>query len=142
MANYYSGDTNPFALFDRYGAPRKSFYAMQAFRRLLDTPQRVEAAGWRAGETAACAGTCRDGTRVTILVSHLDNTDDILSLNVAHLPWTTSTVWTVSCVDATHNLEPISTGEHPAGSLTLPCPLPAPGLLLVELRPSPPASQR
>ncbi len=56
VANYYSGDVNPFGLFNRYGVPRKTYYAMDAFRRLLTTPRRVHASGWQAGRTAVCAG--------------------------------------------------------------------------------------
>ncbi|MHB8969381.1 MAG: GH39 family glycosyl hydrolase [Pirellulaceae bacterium] len=113
VANYYSGDTNPFALFDRYGAPRKTYYAMQAFRRLLDAPLRVEATGWTASETAACAGLSQDSTRMTILVSRLSGTDNDLSLDVSHLPWTTASAWTVCCVDASHNLDQVSAGSIP-----------------------------
>ncbi len=40
-ANFYSTDNQPFGLFTLHGAPKKTFHAFRAFRRLLETPRRV-----------------------------------------------------------------------------------------------------
>jgi hypothetical protein len=41
IANFYTGDSSPFGLFSRHGVPKKTFYAMKAFRKLLDTQRRI-----------------------------------------------------------------------------------------------------
>ncbi len=71
VANYYSGDTNLFGLFDRYGAPRKTYYAMKAFKMLLDTPNRLMVSGSLPESFTVCAGANEDTSLITILLSNL-----------------------------------------------------------------------
>ncbi len=136
VANYYSGDTNAFGLFSHAGAPRTTYYAMKAFRQLLDTPQRVQTTGWRAGSTAACAGINQQRDRVSILLSNFRCDDPEFHLQVDQLPWSGSTTWRLLQVDAQHNLQQVASGVAAAPQLTLPCRAAAPSLLLVQLQPS------
>ncbi len=136
VANYYSGDVNPFGLFNRYGVPRKTYYAMDAFRRLLATPRRVQASGWRAGRTAVCAGIDTKGDRAGVLISNLRGEESSFSLEISHLPWSGPTAWTTLVVDAERNLEPLATGIHVTGEVHLRQVLPAPGILLFQPRPA------
>ena len=86
VTNYYCGDTNWWGLFDRYGVPRKTFYAMRAFRMLLDTPVRVQAS---TSDTnlSVCAGLNQDRTMATIIGAHLHKGDEKVKLQASNLPW-------------------------------------------------------
>jgi hypothetical protein len=57
VANYYTGDTSWWGLFDPYGVPRKPFYAFKAFASLLETPNRVRCdIDGAEDQVLACAG--------------------------------------------------------------------------------------
>jgi len=129
-------DIDPFGLFNRYGVPRKNYYAMDAFQSLLATPQRVQASGWQAGRTAACAGIDSEGRRAGVLISNLHNEESSFVLEIDHLPWNESTVWTAYALDAERNLERVASGVHAAGQVRLSQALSAPGVLLIQLRPA------
>ncbi len=90
IANYYSGDTFWFGLFDTYGRPRKPFWAFRRFRDLLDTPCRVALAGLPAGVTA-CAGLAEDGRSAAVMVAQHGTATHDLALDLAGLPWSGST---------------------------------------------------
>lgn len=133
---YYNGDINPFGLFNRYGVPRKNYCAMDAFQRLLATPQRVQASGWQAGRTAACAGMDAEGRQAGVLISNLRSEESSFVLEIDHLPWNEPTAWTAYLLDAERNLERVASGVHAAGQVRLQQALPAPGVLLIQLRPA------
>jgi hypothetical protein len=137
VANYYSGDTNAWALFNRYGVPRKTYYAILAFQRLLTTPSRLHTNGWEPGQSAACAGIDPDGRRLHVLISNLRSPESEFHLQIHHPPWNGPTAWTTWTVDAQSNLDQHATGTHAAGDIQLQQPLPAPGILLVALQPAP-----
>lgn len=134
VANYYAGDTNPFGLFDRYGAPKKTFYAMKAFRMLLDTPVRVKASAGRPGESAVCAGMNKDNTELTILAGSFRAEDNELRLRIEHLPWRGETVREVLRLDSEHDL--VSIRSEVLGSDEPDCtePCEAPCVLVIKLR--------
>ncbi len=136
VANYYNGDINPFGLFNRHGVPRKSYYALEAFQRLLATPQRVAAEGGQAGRTAICAGTDAERRSVTLLLSNLRGEQSRFSLVIENTPWSGPTAWTARVLDADHNLDELASGIHAAGNVQLKHRLPAPGVLLLQLRPA------
>jgi xylan 1,4-beta-xylosidase len=69
-ANYFSGDTGEFGLFDRYGGPKKTFYAMKAFRMLLGTPRRLKEHGQVPNGITVAAGATETGKEVRILLSN------------------------------------------------------------------------
>ena len=138
VANFYRGDTGGFGLFNEHGTPKKVFYAMKAFRALLDTPRRVEARGSVAGRLAVVAGVNAAGTEVTVLVSRYRSDDEPLDLAVEHLPWDGPTLCEVFLLDASRNLERVSSETRPAKAFRLSHPLPAPSVLLLKLsRPAP-----
>lgn len=135
VANYYSGDVNPFALFNRYGAPHKTYFAMLAFRRLLDTPLRLEARGWQAGETSVCAGINQDKNQVGLLLSYMHPQKTPCSIEIVNLPWSGPTAWSISCVDERHNLEWVDSGICHTNALQWDRTFSAPTVLLVECKP-------
>lgn len=133
-ANYYSGDTNQFGLFDRYGAPKKTFYAFRAFARLLETPLRLQASAVADGHVAVCAGVDREGTLVQILVANFDAADPQVSVQVSGLPWEGPTEAQVFALDADRDLEAVRSEIFSAGDLRLQEPLAAPTVLLIQCR--------
>jgi hypothetical protein len=69
-ANYFSGDTGEFGLFDRYGGPKKTFFAMKAFRMLLDTPKRLRISCQVPDGITVAAGAAESGNEIRILLSN------------------------------------------------------------------------
>jgi len=147
VANFYSGDTNQFGLFNRYGAPKKTFYAMKAFVALLDTPVRVKASGskpagaWagKPGDMAVCAGINQAGTEAAILVGNFRCEEKDLQLSIEHLPWRGDVQWEIFRIDSSHDLECVRSGsvaveaQGLAGEIRLTESLEAPCVLLVRL---------
>lgn len=132
-ANYYSGDTNQFGLFDRYGTPKKTFYAFKAFARLLETPLRLHASAAAEGKVSVCAGLNREETRLQILVANFDAADPQMDVQVRHVPWQGATRLDIFRLDEDLNLELIESGVLAAGDLQLQKTLAAPAVLLIEL---------
>ena len=133
-ANYYTGDTNPFGLFNRYGVPRKTFYAVRAFRLLLETPVRLAAAPAPSSAWAGCAGTNRSRTKLTILLSNFRCKDKAWCLQVEKLPWSAPTRWEVLRLDAGRDLAQTAQGTaEPGRGFTRKGTWEAPCVLLVRL---------
>ncbi|MBN2271671.1 MAG: hypothetical protein JXN61_13715 [Sedimentisphaerales bacterium] len=105
VANYYAGDTNWFGLFGRFGEPRKNFYAVKAFRMLLDTPIGVKVSGNRPGESAVCAGINRDETELTVLVSNFRCSEKEYRFGIDHFVKQGKVAWEILRVDSGYNLE-------------------------------------
>ena len=103
-ANYYTGEIQGFGLFDFHGVPKKTFYAMKAFRGLLDTPLRLAAQGGQPDRLAICAGTNPDRSAVGILISSFQSGDTTVELRLKGLPWRGPTVCETCVVDALQNL--------------------------------------
>ena len=69
MANFYWGREGWWGLFDQFGRPRPNHAGMLAFRRMLDTPCRVQA----SGPIPILAGKDAAGTRRQVLVVNFDS---------------------------------------------------------------------
>ena len=68
VANFYSGDTKGFGLFNPHGVPKKTFHAFRAFTMLLETPERVEVTDGDAEGLTAYAGINREKGTATLIV--------------------------------------------------------------------------
>jgi xylan 1,4-beta-xylosidase len=125
VGNYYSGETSAFGLFDRVAVPKKTYYAMRAFRMLLDTPNRVRAQGWDSEQGTILAGSNADGSQWTVLVSCHRSREAELKLTIAGLA-KAAYHWQFFLLDAQNNLEPVRAGDLAedgviAGRLNGPC---------------------
>lgn len=136
VANYYAGDTNWFGLFGRFGEPRKNFYAVKAFKMLLDTPIRVKVSGNRPGELAVCAGVNRDATELTVLVSNFRCTDKEYRFSIRHFLGESKVRWEMFRVDSDHNLSPTRSGLADAKSLDVNEIIDAPCIVVLRIRKS------
>jgi hypothetical protein len=134
-ANYYSADAQGMGLFNGYGVPRKSFYALKAFKALTDTPLRVALRGELPAGTAACAGMNRGRSEVTVLLSKYRGPDGTVTVRPSNLPWKGATHYEVSLVGGQQDLAAVQSGRCAAGgSLTQDLRMPA--VCLVKLRPA------
>ena len=134
-AQLFSGDSSPFGLFTQHGEPKKTYYAMLAFRQLLETPQRVATSGTIAGEVNAMAGMNSDKSELTLLVSNYKARHERFSIELKSLPWRGQTQVQCSQLNAHLNLEPITpptmSDDH---KLTL--ALPAPAVAVIKFTPA------
>ncbi|MGE5611092.1 MAG: GH39 family glycosyl hydrolase [Bacillota bacterium] len=133
VANYYMADNQGFGMFSANGVPQKSFYALKAFRMLLNTPLRLETRGTQPADLALCAGTNPAKSEVGILVSNFKSSQDQFRLTLHNFPWTGPTRCEVYVVDATHELVKTQQNQLPPSEQTLPLDLKAPSLCFVKL---------
>ncbi len=130
VANYYMSDTNGFGLFTTNGVPRKTYYSFKAFRYLLETPLRVDAAGSRPSDCCICAGLNRDKSELRILIANYRFNGQPLTLQIQNIPWSVPSNFELFVVDDKHNLASVRhgvlsgekidlTGEISAGTVGL-----------------------
>ena len=88
VANFYGGDSGRWGLFDPDSATNKTYFAMLAFSRLLETPKRCETTGnnFETG-VAVCAGLSEDDRKAAILVSNFGDSNEVWDLALRRLPW-------------------------------------------------------
>jgi len=111
VANYYCGDTNPFGLFNRFGAPKKTYYAMKAFSMLARMPVRVRVSGPAVAEgPVVCAAMNREATKLAVLAAHYRGDDRPLRLRIDGFGPGRGFEWEILRVDADRDLEPVEAG--------------------------------
>lgn len=133
VGNMFTGDTNPFGLFSRYGAPKKTFHAFKAFRMMLETADRITIQGNPQG-TTLLAGTNKHRDCVTVLLSNFNAKESEFDLNLDQLPWQGAGSWELLKIDEKHDLQRIDGGEFKAKHLSLKIKLPAPSVALLRLK--------
>jgi len=137
VANYYAADIQRWGMFDRYGVPRKVYYAFRAFNELCKTPRRVACSGSLAGGTqAACAGLASDGAAACILAGNFGSADVLLNATLRNLPWKSPFDVQVYRVDATNDFTfaPFETPRAPDPAVVL--TLPRASLCLLRISPA------
>jgi hypothetical protein len=134
VANMFTGDTNPFGLFSRYGVPRKTFFAFKAFRMLLDTPQRIKVELDAAGEgTTVLAGVNKDRNAVTVMISNYRGANAEVKVHLDALPWDGAGKWTVFLLDEKNSLTAAESGKAETKELRLSRRLPAPSVMVLRV---------
>lgn len=135
VANYYTGDTSRWGLFDEYGVPKKAYYAFRAFNELCKTPCRIECTGTTPdARLAVCAGMSKDRRTANILVSSLRGAEAELQLDLRNPPWKTEARAEVCRVDAANDFALAATQALNGTQPRLAVKLPASGVCLVKLR--------
>jgi len=135
MANFYSADHGYFGMFDFYGVPRKTYHAFRAFKALADHPTRVAVEGGKPGELNVAAGLDAGNRELAIVVSNFKSPERRIELALQNLPWSGPSVCEVLLLDQTRNLEPVRKEEQKAGAIKIVQDMPAPGVMLVYVRP-------
>jgi len=135
MANFYTADHGYFGMFNFYGVPRKTYHAFRAFKALVDHPARVAVDGGKPGELNAAAGLDAAGRELAIIVSNFKSPERQIELAIRNLPWNGPSKYEVLVLDQARNLEPVRKEERPAGAFKIVQDLPAPGVMLLYVRP-------
>jgi len=130
VANYYTGEIQGFGLFTFDGVPKKTFYAIKAFRALLDTPIRFAITNASAGLTL-CAGRNVAGTEAAVLISNFNSAEKKARFSIKNLPWSGPTLFDTKIVNAEKNLEAGPSGQLRDDLVEL--QIPAPSVLLLRL---------
>jgi len=126
VANYYCGDTNAFGLFNRFGVPKKTYYAMKAFSLLARMPVRVPVSGGQAGEgPVVCAAMNQEATELGVLTAHYRGGDGPLRLRIDGFGRGRGFEWEMSRIDADRDLERVSSGVADTGQIEMPLEAPA-----------------
>lgn len=135
-ANFFHGELGGFGMFDESGVPYKNYYGMLAFKRLLDTPERVQVAGPVPNGLAIGAGRSADGQSAAILMSSYDRAPGPLRLQLENLPWPNPILRSVRVIDEQHDLAPVTgqAGLEPGPVLSV--SVQAPAVALVTLGPA------
>jgi xylan 1,4-beta-xylosidase len=107
IATYYSGTTLMWGMFTSSGAPQKPYYAFLAFRRMLDTPNRV--AVDLAPETAvkALAGISEDKRTVRILMTNPSTSPQTVQIKLQDLPWRGASIYEQQLVNDRKDLQSV-----------------------------------
>jgi hypothetical protein len=138
VCNFFHGETSGFGLFTEHGVPTRVYDAMLAFRRLLETPQRVDVRGTVSGQLAAVAGLNESRRVATLLVSNFRHPAAAFAVEAGHLPWAGASVAEIRFIDSTRRLQHESTQINLKQGTGLTLELPSPGVALITLRPAPP----
>ena len=135
MANYYTADNFLMGMFNFYGVPRKTYHAFRAFKILVDHPSRVAVEGSKLGEVNIGAGLSADGRELVIVASNYRSANPQIELTVDNLPWSGPSTFDVLLLDESKNLDSIRKEESADRTIKITQPLPAPGVMLVVVRP-------
>ena len=88
-------------------------------------------------EMKVLAGLSQDGRELVLVVSNYKSADGRIELVLQNLSWTGPSASELLLLDQLRNLERIRKEEHHDRSIKIVRGLPAPGILLVHVRPSP-----
>jgi hypothetical protein len=133
MTYFYTSGTDGFGLFNQHGAPKKVFYALKAFRKLMDTPVRLEVTGNEPGRLAVCAGINAEKTAATALIANYRSETGTVQLEFRNVLGQGPTAGEVIMVDSDHDWTTVDRLSFPGGEFTVRRPLKAPSVCVVRL---------
>ncbi len=133
----YCGDRHPgLGLHNlRTGELKISAHALAAWKRLLETPERVAATGSDRNGYNIVAGKDDRGLRLRVLVSDFQSGHDAFRLRVRNLPRKEGTPWKVRCLllDGRHRLEVVEESVRKGRELTIERPFRCRSVCLIEV---------
>lgn len=134
MADFYTGDTGGWGLFNQFGVPKKTYYAFLAFKALVDHPVRLATDVARPGELAVLSGLSTDGRKLAVLVSNYRSPGVKVELTCDHLPWKGPGEYELLLLDDSRNLESVAKGTFQGSKVSIVRNLPAPSVMLAYVR--------
>jgi len=134
IANFFHGELGGFGLFTEHGVPTRIYDAMMAFRRLLETPRRVEVRGGDSGRLAVVAGVDATNRRAAVLVSSLGHPASEFRFELLRLPWRGASTVEIQFVDTTRRLNGSVQRTNLTSDASLDLSLIKPGIALITLR--------
>ena len=130
MCNLFHGETGPFGIFDEHGVRQKNYFALLAFAELLNAPRRVAVEG--NATLHAIAGVNEEQGRAAVLISNRAESQGLVQVNCANLPWRTGSVWRVRVVDGAHDLDEVTDARIEGTRVTFTLRRPAVALMTIE----------
>jgi xylan 1,4-beta-xylosidase len=136
LANYYWALNSLWGFLDPYGAPRKSFHALRAFRALLDTPLRARSTPNDAARGYALLAGTAESRQSGILLANNRSQATEFTLSINNWRWPGRAVCRHYRLDADHDLTLVdqTTLDHQHGDIHL--HLPSPTCSLFTLTPA------
>lgn len=104
-ANFFHGELGGFGLFNEYGVPFKSYYALQAVSDLLSIPRRIQTTNALKEGLSLGAGLNTNKKEAAVLISNMNQAPLQLDFKIKNLPWQGATGYEIRLVDKTRNLE-------------------------------------
>lgn len=132
-ANFFSGNSQSFGLFNVHGVPKKTFYAFKAFSSLLETPVRLQVSGGLAGRLGVCAGTNSDHSEVRVMLSNFSKQAEKLNLTVEQFPWEGASKYEILVVDAGENGDKPRIGHLEPGHHLIELPMSAYSVVVLKI---------
>lgn len=136
IANFFHGDSSTFGLFTQHGEPKKTFYAMQAFRELLAMPQRVAVEGNIDGEGIVAAGVDAQQACAVVMLSNYRHNATTFTLSLNHLPWTGATACEVRYLGASSSFTRSKSLTVSDSRLEISAPAPSVVIIRLKARPA------
>jgi hypothetical protein len=135
IATFYEGNTALlFGLFNEHGVPEKTYYTFQAFKSLLETPERVATGGSDLSGLAAIAGLSQDKSQATLLISNYGTQCSRYNIRLDNLPWKEGVTYEKYVLDKNHDLELVKTQTLAGASVILPEDVEVPSVCLIRLK--------
>lgn len=134
VANLFHGELGAFGLFNEFGVPQKNFFALKAFRGLLDAPHRVKATGGIPGQLAVTAGLNATKTEARVLISNFSHSQAEVRIRLDGLPWAGDTIVELRIVDRAHSFELVRSETLQSGEQSFAFELVKPAIAALRLR--------
>lgn len=136
MAHFYNADDSPWSMFDEFGEPGRTFFAMKAFQQFLQAPNRIAVTGAPGkNEISVGAGLSQGGGLAMLLASNFRSKKQRLRIDLQHLPWKGKVEVTSWRIDDNHEFSPEEAKEINPENPALFLRLPSGTVLLVQLQP-------
>ena len=110
VANYYSGDVNPYGMFSaQAGAPKKVFYAFKAFRFLLNTSEIINTVDLFPGKSIVTVAKNDAKNEITLMLVNFNHPTTGVNITLTNLPWKGTTSVKTYLINKTDNFEEVET---------------------------------
>lgn len=118
VMNYYSADTNPYGMFDVFGAPSKVYYVFKAFNQLAGMETRVNCQFSSSDSTLACvAGVSASKEKAVLMISNYSSQQKDCRLSFKNFPGGAKTHYEIYQIDDKRDLELIENDQVDHGKL-------------------------
>jgi xylan 1,4-beta-xylosidase len=135
IANFYHGNTNVLlGLFNEHGVPEKNYYTFNAFKSLLETPERVVTGNSDESGLAAIAGLSHDKTQATVLISNFGTACSRYNIRLNNLPWKEGFIYEKYDLDEKHDIDLVKTETLFGTNAILPDDVKVPSVSMIRLK--------
>ncbi len=136
VANYYSGDINPYGMFSaQAGAPKKVFYAFKAFRFLLNTPIVIKTVDLVPEKSIVTVAKNKDNNEVTLMLVNFNNPGATFDIKLTDVPWKGLTSFKKYFVNEKNNFDLVESGESKGTTIPLKISPDPFSVTVIELKP-------